>query len=51
MRRRDFLAGSASLGGLLATGCTPLDDSNVLRAVLHADLQSLDPIVTTAGIV
>lgn len=51
MRRRDFLAGSASLGGLLATGCTPLDDSHVLRAVLHADLQSLDPIVTTAGIV
>ncbi len=51
MRRREFLAGGASLGGLLLSGCTPRDDSHVLRAVLHADLQSLDPIVTTAGIV
>jgi len=51
MRRREFLTGSTAFGGLLLSGCTPLDDSNVLRAVLHADLQSVDPIVTTAGIV
>ena len=51
MNRRGFLAGAASLTGLALTGCTPPDNSNVLRAVLHADLQSLDPVVTTIGIV
>jgi peptide/nickel transport system substrate-binding protein len=51
MKRRDFLVGAASLTGVAFTGCTPVDDTHVLRAVLHADLQSLDPVVTTAGIV
>ncbi|MDH3747382.1 MAG: ABC transporter substrate-binding protein [Gammaproteobacteria bacterium] len=51
MKRREFLAGAASLTGVIVAGCTPPDDTNVLRAVLHADLQSLDPIVTTIGIV
>jgi peptide/nickel transport system substrate-binding protein len=51
MKRRDFLLGAASATGVLLSGCTPPDNSNVLRAVLHADLQSLDPVVTTIGIV
>ncbi len=51
MNRRGFLAGAASFTGVVLTGCTPPDNSNVLRAVLHADLQSLDPVVTTIGIV
>ena len=51
MNRRGFLAGAASFSGVVLTGCTPPDNSNVLRAVLHADLQSLDPVVTTIGIV
>jgi len=39
-------------GSLLPASCAkPPDDSHVLRAVMHADLQSLDPIVTTIGIV
>jgi peptide/nickel transport system substrate-binding protein len=39
-------------GALLSSSCTKLpDDSSVLRAVMHADLQSLDPVVTTMGIV
>ncbi|MFT5805685.1 MAG: hypothetical protein ACI9R8_002740, partial [Candidatus Paceibacteria bacterium] len=51
MKRREFLLGAAATTGVLLTGCTPPDNSNVLRAVLHADLQSLDPVVTTIGIV
>jgi peptide/nickel transport system substrate-binding protein len=51
MKRREFLAGAASLTGVMVAGCTPPDDTGVLRAVLHADLQSLDPVVTTIGIV
>ena len=51
MKRREFLAGAASMTGVMLAGCTPPDDTNVLRAVLHADLQSLDPVVTTIGIV
>lgn len=52
MNRRDFLAGAASVTGVALSGCTPPpDDRNILRAVLHADLQSLDPVVTTIGIV
>ncbi|MGI9205059.1 MAG: ABC transporter substrate-binding protein [Woeseiaceae bacterium] len=51
MKRREFLASAASLSGVMLAGCTPPDDTNVLRAVLHADLQSLDPVVTTIGIV
>lgn len=51
MNRRDFLSGLASLTGAMAAGCTPPDDSDTLRAVMHADLQSLDPVVTTIGIV
>jgi peptide/nickel transport system substrate-binding protein len=36
----------------MSSSCAkPPDDSHVLRAVMHADLQSLDPIVTTIGIV
>ncbi|WP_162883771.1 ABC transporter substrate-binding protein [Chromatocurvus halotolerans] len=35
----------------LLGACTPPDDSNTLTVVAHADLQSLDPIVTTVGIV
>jgi len=35
----------------LLTACTAEDDAETLRAVMHADLQSLDPIVTTVGIV
>ena len=52
MKRREFLlAAAASATGIMLSGCTPPDRSNVLRAVMHADLQSLDPIVTTIGIV
>ncbi|MEX2495269.1 MAG: ABC transporter substrate-binding protein [Woeseia sp.] len=51
MKRREFMAAGTSVVGLLLSGCTLRDDSNILRAVLHADLQSVDPIVTTAGIV
>jgi len=42
-----------SLTGILALpSCAKRqDDSHVLRAVMHADLQSLDPVVTTIGIV
>jgi len=36
---------------VLAVGCEVEDDSDTIRAVMHADLQSLDPIVTTMGIV
>lgn len=36
---------------LLLGGCSVEDDSDTLTAVMHADLQSLDPIVTTVGIV
>ncbi|MDT8438716.1 MAG: ABC transporter substrate-binding protein [Wenzhouxiangellaceae bacterium] len=39
------------LSGLLLAGCEVEDDSDTIRAVMHADLQSLDPIVTTMGIV
>lgn len=45
------MSGVASLTGVMVAGCTPADDTEVLRAVLHADPQSLDPIVTTIGIV
>lgn len=52
MNRRGFLTSVASVTSVVLTGCTPPpDDSNILRAVLHADLQSLDPVVTTIGIV
>lgn len=51
MKRREFLKGSMSAAGVLLAGCTPVDNSNVLRAVMHADLQSLDPIFTSIGIV
>ncbi len=51
MHRREFLAGMAAVSGALSAGCTRPDDSNILRAVLHADLPSLDPVVTTIGIV
>jgi len=51
MNRRGFLAGAVSVTGVMMAGCTPPDNSNVLRVVLHADLQSLDPVVTTLGIV
>lgn len=34
----------------VVAGCSVEDDRETLRAVLHADLQSLDPIVTTLGI-
>lgn len=51
MKRREFILGAVSVTGVLLTACTPPDNSRVLRAVLHADLQSLDPVVTTIGIV
>jgi len=52
MNRCKFLLASAAAISILLSGCKPPpDDSNVLRAVLHADLQSLDPVVTTIGIV
>lgn len=38
------------MGGGLA-GCAPIDTSDILRVVPHADLQSLDPVVTTIGVV
>lgn len=36
---------------LTLTGCRVEDDSDTVKTVMHADLQSLDPIVTTMGIV
>ncbi|MFU8763937.1 MAG: ABC transporter substrate-binding protein [Haliea sp.] len=36
---------------LAQSGCAPPPDGNTLTVVAHADLQSLDPIVTTVGIV
>lgn len=51
INRRTFLTGAASFTGVFMAGCTPPDNSCVLRAVMHADLQTLDPIVTTIGIV
>lgn len=41
----------AALLGLALSACTVPDDSDTLVVVPHADLQSLDPIVTTVGIV
>lgn len=38
------------LTGLLSA-CSVPEDDGTLRAVMHADVQSLDPIVTTTGIV
>ena len=52
--RRRFMTGSAALlaaGGLLPAGCSAPDRRNILRVVPYADLQALDPVVTTVGIV
>lgn len=42
--------GTLALAGLGAS-CTKVDTRNILRIVPYADLQALDPIVTTIGIV
>jgi peptide/nickel transport system substrate-binding protein len=51
--RRRFMAGSAALlaAGVLPAGCAAPDRRNILRVVPYADLQALDPVVTTVGIV
>lgn len=51
--RRRFMAGSAALlaAGALPAGCAAPDRRNILRVVPYADLQALDPVVTTVGIV
>lgn len=52
--RRRFMAGSAAMlaaGGFLPAACTAPDRRNILRVVPYADLQALDPVVTTVGIV
>lgn len=53
LNRRQFVGRSVSTIGLAALGgsCTRVDLRNSLRVVPYADLQSLDPIVTTIGIV
>jgi len=53
LNRRGFIAGSAAcvtLGGGIVS-CARPDTRNILRVVPYADLQALDPIVTTVGIV
>jgi peptide/nickel transport system substrate-binding protein len=53
--RRTILSGfgltGVWAGSLMLGGCTPIDDSDILRVVPYADLQSIDPVVTTIGIV
>lgn len=56
MNRRDFCRNTASVAGLaglgaLTSACAPADTGSILRVVPYADLQSLDPIVNTIGIV
>lgn len=55
--RRQFLTRTGGLvaglgvGTGLLGGCARADNRNILRVVPYADLQALDPVVTTAGIV
>lgn len=51
--RRRFMAAGAGIvaAGFLPGGCAAPDRRNVLRVVPYADLQALDPVVTTVGIV
>lgn len=51
LSRRQFIAASTALMAAGLGACARPDDRETLRAVMHADLSSLDPIVTTAGIV
>ncbi|MET4133630.1 peptide/nickel transport system substrate-binding protein [Porphyrobacter sp. MBR-155] len=53
LSRRQFVGRSASAVALagLSVSCTRVDTRNTLRIVPYADLQALDPIVTTIGIV
>ncbi len=53
LNRRQFVGrsmGTLALAGL-GTSCTRVDTRNILRVVPYADLQALDPVVTTMGIV
>lgn len=53
LNRRQFVGrsmGTLALAGLGAS-CTRVDTRNILRVVPYADLQALDPVVTTMGIV
>lgn len=50
MRRLAILAGALALGTLPALAQT-LPETRILRVVPNADLQTLDPINTTAGVV
>lgn len=53
LNRRQFVGRSAGLVAAAGLGasCTQEDTRNTLRVVPYADLQALDPIVTTVGIV
>lgn len=53
LNRRQFVGRSASAFALAGLGvsCAKVDTRNILRVVPYADLQALDPIVTTVGIV
>lgn len=51
LTRRGAMGGTAALlGGLALPSCAPAIDRRVLRFVPQADLASLDPIWTTAGV-
>lgn len=50
MRRLAILAGALALGALPALAQT-IPETRILRVVPNADLQTLDPINTTAGVV
>jgi len=53
LNRRQFIGRSsgALAAASLGASCTRLDSRNTLRVVPYADLQALDPVVTTIGIV
>jgi peptide/nickel transport system substrate-binding protein len=51
LTRRGVIGGTAALlGGMALPSCAPVHDRRVMRFVPQADLASLDPIWTTAGV-